>query len=191
MRSRLAFRTWWPSPAVSVTTGHLIPNTREGTNFVYWALLQPWNRFSQAQECESLLGWLSCFHSRNGHGTMHSSPREERVLHTNLGKGRSQILHVGVFSNSGITLTTSWQNFCNQRGPFKYSKTQNWALPLTDWFCCRKSCRQLQSESEQLWSFHRDLNGPANVFKILVPYFIYLLTEGNNNFIRCCPKWTG
>lgn len=37
----------------------------------------------------------------------------------------SQIPHVGVFSNRGITLMTSCQNFYNQSGPFKYSKTQN------------------------------------------------------------------
>lgn len=125
----LGLRCWWPSPAVSLATRFLGTSflTINGSmNSVYCTLLRPWNRFSKAQECESLLGWLSCFHSRTGHGIMHSSPREEESF-------TSQIPQVGVFSNKAITLTTSWRNFCNQSGPFKYSKTQSL---LCFWLTC-------------------------------------------------------
>lgn len=150
MRPHLVLNTWWPSAVTSLTTGlHLIPNDRWRARLCLLALLQPWNRFSKTQECESLSGWLSCFHSRNGHGIMHSSPREERVLHTNLEKARSQIPHRGVFSDTGITLMTSWQNFCNQSRTLKYSKTQNLVLLLTDLTHWKKSHHRFDKSDAQ------------------------------------------
>lgn len=135
-------------------------------NSVYCTLLQPWNRFSKAQECESPLSWLSCLHSRTGHGIMHSSPREEESF-------TSQIPQVGVFSNKAITLMTSWWNFCNQSGPFKYSKTQSL---LCFWLtCCYKPHHQLHVESEEL-SCH--LTAILTVLPICLKYLcLFFLCE--------------
>lgn len=170
----LALHTWWRSPVVSTTTRlHLIPNY-EGTDFVLLALLQPWNRFSKTQECEFLLGWLSCFHSRNRHGIMHSLPHEERVLHINLEKARSQIPHMGVFfSDTGITLMTSWQNFCNQSRPLKYCKTQNSVLLLTDLPGCwgPHHPSALQRVRWTVLSFNRELKG-AYIFRAFLCLFV-------------------
>ena len=107
----LGLKRSWPSPVASLTTRRTSLQTiTESMKSVSWVCCSLETDALKFRNMNPQLGRLSCFHWRTGHGIVHSSPQEEKSF-------TSQIPHVAVFSNRGITLMTSWQNFYNQSSP--------------------------------------------------------------------------